>query len=128
MTEDKDYQLTEQGELFVRLMFDEDATGGDIKKAFELAGYKDTNLSHMLRSKAIQQAIKERTEEYLAANGPRAAMELIKIFRDPGKVGAKMVRDVACDVLGMNGIIKKIEQNQPIAMPNVTIVLPAKND
>lgn len=129
MSEQKKRALNPQEELFVSSLFNEELTNGDPRIAHKIAGYSpNSQVSIILKNKAIRQAIKERTEEYLAANGPKAVLELQKLLSNPNIPGAKVLKDVAGDVLDRMGIIKKIEDSQNMIVPNVTIILPPKNE
>lgn len=116
--------LTEQQEIFLEALF---AFNGDAEKARVHAGYK-TNLPTVLASKLLREAIKLRTEYYISVNGPKAALTLTGILEKPDKF-SKVKRDVSMDILGISGIVRKAEEQEAAnAVPNVTIILPPKND
>lgn len=121
--------LTSEAELFVEYLFDEELTGGNAAKAKQLAGYSaNSSVASILKSAAVREAIKQRTEEFLTANGAKAVMQIGRILSDPNIKGAKILKETAADVLDRIGVVKKMEQNQQTVVPNITIILPPKNE
>lgn len=120
----------ERRATFIEALFDESVSNGDPKIAANIAGYPPGyNLSQILNGKEVRKAIRDRCEDFLVLNGPRAVIELTKILGNPTAKGAKIRRDVAIDVLDRIGIIKKLEEQTPqVVVPNVTIILPSKNE
>jgi phage terminase small subunit len=126
MTTSQD-DLTEQQQKFVDALFDTEATAGDFAKANAIAGYAGSS-TQVLQSKAVQKAIIARTEQYIAANGPKAAINLISLLDKPTTKSAKIVLDSARDILDRAGVVKKSETELVVTAPNAIIVLPPKNN
>ena len=65
-------ELTEKQELFVNSLI---RTGGSVPKAMKTAGYEATSRSWLVNS--VSNEIVERTQNYLATHGMKAATNLI---------------------------------------------------
>ena len=125
---DKDIALTEQQEIFVTALFDENQAAGDTSIARDLAGYSPKVApAVVLKSKAVQAAIRQRTEEYLSAMGPKAAIKLSQLLDKPTTPSGKIILDTARDILDRAGVVKKAETEITLTAPNAIIILPAKN-
>jgi DNA-binding Lrp family transcriptional regulator len=98
-----DRQLTEKQQKFLDVLF-EDARGS-VVEAKKLAGYSPTQHTASIVS-SLKDEILERTNMYLAQNGPRAAMAMVGALHDPTELGIKEKMQAAKEVMDRIGIIK----------------------
>lgn len=98
-----DRQLTEKQQKFLDVLF-EDARGS-VVEAKKLAGYSPTQHTASIVS-SLKDEILERTNMYLAQNGPRAAMAMVGALHDPTELGIKEKMTAAKEVMDRIGIIK----------------------
>ena len=98
-----DRQLTEKQQKFLDVLF-EDARGS-VVEAKKLAGYSPTQHTAPNVS-SLKDEILERTNMYLAQNGPRAAMAMVGALHDPTELGIKEKMQAAKEVMDRIGIIK----------------------
>lgn len=117
----KDTGLSEREEYFLDVLFDK--ADGDFEYAMKLAGYPPSQSASTVRKKLSKQ-IKQMTKDYLVSQTPRAARELVKIFRDPSVAGAQNIIKVAENILNRGDVNK---EEAKFEMPeNVIILLPPK--
>ena len=77
-------ELTDRQEIFLDCLFDQ--ANGNLREAMKIAGYSEnTKTSTVLRT--LQDQIIDRTQMYLAANGPLAAMAMPGVLTDPTSFG-----------------------------------------
>ena len=98
-----DRQLTEKQQKFLDVLF-EDARGS-VVEAKKLAGYSPTQHTASIVS-SLKDEILERTNMYLAQNGPRAAMAMVGALHDTTELGIKEKMQAAKEVMDRIGIIK----------------------
>lgn len=96
-------QLTEKQQKFLDVLFEE--ARGNVVQAKKLAGYSETQHTASIVS-ALKDEILERTNMYLAQNGPRAAMAMVGALHDPTELGIKEKMQAAKEVMDRIGIIK----------------------
>jgi len=70
----KKKELTEKQQSFLNYLID---TGGDLKEAAELAGYKG---NHYQVIQSLKEEIVELAQDLLAHNAPQAAFKLIEVM------------------------------------------------
>lgn len=117
----KETGLSEREEYFLDVLFTEGA--GDIEYSMKLSGYPPSASVAQVRRKLSKQ-IKQLTKDYIVAQTPRAAMELVKVFRDPAVVGTQNILKAATEILNRGDVNKEEAQYE---MPeNVIILLPPK--
>jgi len=117
----KETGLDEREEYFLEVLFQE--ADGDIEYAMKLAGYPKGTSASSVRKKLSKQ-IKQYTKDYIVSQTPRAAKELVKIFRDPTTPGALNIIKVAENILNRGDVNKEEAKYE---MPeNVIILLPPK--
>ena len=96
-------QLTDQQRLFLEVLFDQ--AGGDVVKAKKLAGYHDTYPTSSVL-KTLKDEIVEATKDYIARNGPKAAIAIVGVMDNPIELGVKEKMAAAKDILDRMGVVK----------------------
>ena len=96
-------QLTEKQQKFLDVLFEE--ARGNVVQAKKLAGYSESQHTAQIVG-ALKDEILERTNMYLAQNGPRAAMAMVGALHDPTELGIKEKMQAAKEVMDRIGIIK----------------------
>ena len=96
-------KLTEKQQKFLDVLFEE--AMGSVVEAKKLAGYSPNQYTAEIVS-SLKEEILERTNMYLAQNGPRAAMAMVGALRDPTELGIKEKIHAAKEVMDRIGIIK----------------------
>jgi len=96
-------QLTEKQQKFLDVLFEE--ARGNVVQAKKLAGYSESQHTAQIVG-ALKDEILERTNMYLAQNGPRAAMAMVGSLHDPTELGIKEKMQAAKEVMDRIGIIK----------------------
>lgn len=96
-------QLTEKQQKFLDVLFEE--ARGSVVQAKKLAGYSESQHTAQIVG-ALKDEILERTNMYLAQNGPRAAMAMVGALHDPTELGIKEKMQAAKEVMDRIGIIK----------------------
>jgi hypothetical protein len=118
---DKETGLTEREQYFLDVLFEE--AGGDFEYAMKLAGYPKNYPVAKIRRQFSKQ-IKQLTKDYLVSKTPKAAIEMVKVFQDPSRVGTQNIIKVAQDILDRGDVNKEEAKYE---MPeNVIILLPPK--
>jgi DNA-binding Lrp family transcriptional regulator len=117
-------KLTEKQQKFLDVLF-EDARGS-VVEAKKLAGYSTNQHTAEIVS-ALKDEILERTNMYLAQNGPRAAMAMVGALHDPTELGIKEKMQAAKEVMDRIGIIKS-EKVQVEASGGVMILPPKRTE
>lgn len=119
-------KLTEKQERFLEALFGD--ARGDVNKACRLAGYSDgTERARVLS--ALRTEINDRTQHYLAANGPKAAMALLSIMDGGVQSGdPKDILRAAEGVLDRGGVVKQ----QPVinlgeGVEGTVFIMPTKD-
>jgi hypothetical protein len=97
-------KLTVMQEYFLDALFGE--AKGDVNKACKIAGYASgTERARILSS--LRSEINDRTQHYLAAHGPKAAMALLSIMDGDVQSGdPKDILRAAEGVLDRGGVVK----------------------
>ena len=117
-------KLTDKQQKFLDVLF-EDARG-NVVEAKKLAGYSTNQHTAEIVS-ALKDEILERTNMYLAQNGPRAAMAMVGALHDPTELGIKEKMQAAKEVMDRIGIIKS-EKVQVEASGGVMILPPKRTE
>lgn len=114
-------KLSDQQKLFLEVLFDQAA--GNVVEAKRLAGYSDTYPTTQL-VKVLQDEIIEATKDFIARNGPKAAVKMVGILDNPVALGNKEILAASKEVLDRAGVVKteKIDITS-----NGIFILPAKN-
>lgn len=117
-------QLTEKQQKFLDVLFEE--ARGNVVQAKKLAGYSETQHTASIVG-ALKDEILERTNMYLAQNGPRAAMAMVGALHDPTELGIKEKMQAAKEVMDRIGIVKS-EKVQVEASGGVMLLPPKKSE
>lgn len=117
-------QLTEKQQKFLDVLFEE--ARGNVVQAKKLAGYSETQHTASIVG-ALKDEILERTNMYLAQNGPRAAMAMVGALHDPTELGIKEKMQAAKEVMDRIGIIKS-EKVQVEASGGVMLLPPKRSE
>jgi phage terminase small subunit len=117
-------KLTEKQQKFLNVLF-EDARG-NVVEAKKLAGYSANQHTAEIVN-ALKDEILERTNMYLAQNGPRAAMAMVGALHDPTELGIKEKMQAAKEVMDRIGIIKS-EKVQVEATGGVMLLPPKRTE
>jgi len=117
-------QLTEKQQKFLDVLFEE--ARGSVVEAKKLAGYSPTQYTASI-VEALKDEILERTNMYLAQNGPRAAMAMVGALHDPTELGIKEKMQAAKEVMDRIGIIKS-EKVQIESTGGVMLLPPKKSE
>ena len=117
--------LTDKQECFLEVLFDKDVKG-DITKAAKKAGYTSPDNNAWRIARALKDQIIERTKDFLAIHGPKAASVFIAALNDgPNAPGVKEKLLAAREVLDRSGIIKT--EQITIDTPGTLFLLPLKD-
>ena len=119
-----DRKLTEKQQKFLDVLFEE--ARGSVVEAKKLAGYSSTQHTAQIVS-SLKDEIMERTNMYLAQNGPRAAMAMVGALVDPTELGIKEKMQAAKEVMDRIGIIKS-EKVQVEATGGVMLLPPKRSE
>lgn len=119
-----DRKLTEKQQKFLDVLFEE--ARGSVVQAKKLAGYSETQHTASIVG-ALKDEILERTNMYLAQNGPRAAMAMVGALHDPTELGIKEKMQAAKEVMDRIGIIKS-EKVQVEASGGVMLLPPKRSE
>ena len=96
-------ELTDRQRTFLDCLFDD--ANGNIRTAMKIAGYSEnTKTSTVLQT--LQNEIIDRTQMYLASNGPMAAMAMTGVLTDPTALGNRDRISAAREMLDRTGIVK----------------------
>ena len=115
--------LTETQEKFLDVLFNE--AKGDLRMAKDLAGYAKTSQMKQVTD-PIKDEIIELTKQYLATNGPKAAMSVVSIMDDPTALGNREKLAASKDLLDRIGL--KETEKLEIKTENPIFILPEKKD
>ncbi len=126
MVPEKKSEYTELQLRFVEALFGE--AMGDPNKAKKLAGYDPTTKTSQI-VKSVQDIILEQSRLYLAANSPRAILELLTMMVTPNEPGATTKLKVIQEILNRAGVVDKSAQGGDINISNKgrIIILPEKS-
>jgi phage terminase small subunit len=119
-----DRKLTEKQQKFLDVLFEE--AHGNVVQAKKLAGYSETQYTGSIVA-SLKDEILERTNMYLAQNGPRAAMAMVGALHDPTELGIKEKMQAAKEVMDRIGIIKS-EKVQIESTGGVMLLPPKKSE
>ena len=117
-------KLTEKQQKFLDVLFEE--AHGNVVQAKKLAGYSESQHTAQIVN-ALKEEILERTNMYLAQNGPRAAMAMVGALHDPTELGIKEKMQAAKEVMDRIGIIKS-EKVQVESIGGVMLLPPKKTE
>lgn len=114
--------LTVLQEAFLEHLFG-DAKGNPVK-AKVMAGYDPASSTKTIMN-SVSDHIVERTRQFLAENGPKAAVSLVDVMDNPSILGVAYKLSAAKDVLDRIGISKteKVELSS-----NGVFLLPPKDE
>ena len=117
-----DKQLTTKQENFLKHLLE---TGGDSKKAAELAGYT----THWFVVKSLRNEIIDLASTILAQSAPKAAMKLVNIMESDDPVPQANVRiQAAQTILDRIGLGKKDSLDVNHKVEGGLFILPAKKE
>lgn len=119
-----DRKLTEKQQKFLDVLFEE--ARGNVVQAKKLAGYSESQYTASIVA-SLKDEILERTNMYLAQNGPRAAMAMVGALNDPTELGIKEKMQAAKEVMDRIGIIKS-EKVQIESTGGVMLLPPKKSE
>lgn len=114
--------LTEKQEAFLDALFG--PANGDYSRAARLAGYSDSVKGSVV-ARSLKDEIFERTKEYIAINGPRAAHTMVSVLTEDFVPSAKEKMTASKDILDRAGFKPKDQVEVEGASP--VFILPAKD-
>lgn len=114
-------KLTDKQELFLELLFDKNIKSP--KEAAELAGYSG-NLSQIFQSKALSEAVLEKSQSFTAMHAPKAIMSLIDLLDNPNKLGAANIVSASKELLDRGGLVKKDKLQVDTTVKTAVVMLP----
>lgn len=117
-------QLTDLEDAFIEALFGE--AKGDPRAAVKIAGYP-TGTKWQTVVSNLNDHILNRTEEFLAAIAPRAALGLAEALNDPTTPGIKNAIASAMQVLDRIGISRKDRLEITSGDGSAVFILPAKD-
>ena len=120
----KNKELTEKQELFLKHL---PTTGGDPKKAAQLAGYSDSSYPAVV--KALRSEIIEIATGILAQSAPKAAMKLVDIMDSTQPIPQANVRiQAAQTILDRVGLGNKDTLDVNVNDTSGLFILPTKKE
>ena len=117
----KKKELTEMQQIFLDNVV---TTGGDLKKAAELAGYKG---NHYQVIKSLKDELVDMAQNLLAHNAPKAAMKLVEVMESDRPVPqASSKLQAAQTILDRVGVAKTERLNIDHNVSGGLFILPQK--
>ena len=117
----KKKELTEMQQIFLDNVV---TTGGDLKKAAELAGYKG---NHYQVIKSLKDELVDMAQNLLAHNAPKAAMKLVEVMDSDRPVPqANSKLQAAQTILDRVGVAKTERLNIDHNVSGGLFILPQK--
>ena len=117
----KKKELTEMQQIFLDNVV---TTGGDLKKAAELAGYKG---NHYQVIKSLKDELVDMAQNLLAHNAPKAAMKLVEVMESDRPVPqARSKLQAAQTILDRVGVAKTERLNIDHNVSGGLFILPQK--
>ncbi len=114
-------ELTEKQQIFLDNVV---STGGDLKKAAELAGYKG---NHYQVIKSLKDELVDMAQNLLAHNAPKAAMKLVEVMDSDRPVPqASSKLQAAQTILDRVGVAKTERLNIDHNVSGGLFILPQK--
>tara|TARA_R110002012_G_C11197893_1_gene559472 strand:- start:4 stop:417 length:414 start_codon:yes stop_codon:yes gene_type:complete len=114
-------ELTEMQQIFLDNVV---TTGGDLKKAAELAGYKG---NHYQVIKSLKDELVDMAQNLLAHNAPKAAMKLIEVMDSDRPVPQASTKlQAAQTILDRVGVAKTERLNIDHNVSGGLFILPQK--
>ena len=114
-------ELTEKQQIFLDNVV---STGGDLKKAAELAGYKG---NHYQVIKSLKDELVDMAQNLLAHNAPKAAMKLVEVMESDRPVPqASSKLQAAQTILDRVGVAKTERLNIDHNVSGGLFILPQK--
>ena len=114
-------ELTEMQQIFLDNVV---TTGGDLKKAAELAGYKG---NHYQVIKSLKDELVDMAQNLLAHNAPKAAMKLVEVMESDRPVPqASSKLQAAQTILDIDGVAKTERLNIDHNVSGGLFILPQK--
>ena len=118
--------ITDMQERFLEALFEKEAKG-DLQKAAQIAGYNRPDSNAWRIARALKDEIIERTKEYLAVHGPKAASAFITALNDGlNAPGVKERLLAAREILDRSGVIKT--EQITLDTPSAIFFLPEKDN
>ena len=115
-------ELTEMQQIFLDNVV---TTGGDLKKAAELAGYKG---NHYQVIKSLKDELVDMAQNLLAHNAPKAAMKLVEVMESDRPVPqASSKLQAAQTILDRVGVAKTERLNIDHNVSGGLFILPQKD-
>ena len=96
-------ELSDRQQKFLDALFEE--ANGSFRVAMDVAGYSKTTKPMSVVS-FLREEVIERTQTYLAANGPLAAVAMTGVIVDPTALGNRDKLSAAREILDRTGIVK----------------------
>lgn len=96
-------ELSDRQQKFLDALFEE--ANGNFRVAMDVAGYSKTTKPMSVVS-FLREEVIERTQTYLAANGPLAAVAMTGVIFDPTALGNRDKLSAAREILDRTGIVK----------------------
>ena len=117
----KEIALTNKEEAFIEHLFE---TGGKIKLAAELAGYKHAETYGYVLRKRLAKEIAEAAQHYLSFNAPRAAKKIVDTMDEDNPNPIQFA--AAKDILDRAGAKPKPEEVAQVSVKANIFILPEK--
>jgi|TARA_R100001480_G_scaffold71682_1_gene82827 hypothetical protein len=117
-------ELTPKQEAFIDALIE---NGGNVSQAMKLAGYEPTSRTWLVNS--VSSEIVERTQNYLAAHGMKAANNLITALDEDGTTPKGELRLKAAEsLLNRIGIGSRETIDHNVTAIHGVVLLPNKQD
>ena len=117
-------ELTPKQEAFIDALIQ---NGGNISQAMRTAGYEQTSRAWLVKS--VSEEIVERTQNYLAAHGMKAASNLITALDEDGTTPKGELRLKAAEsLLNRIGIGSRETVDHNVTAMHGVVILPNKQE
>ena len=117
-------ELTPKQEAFIDALIQ---NGGNVSQAMRTAGYEQTSRAWLVKS--VSEEIVERTQNYLAAHGMKAASNLITALDEDGTTPKGELRLKAAEsLLNRIGIGSRETVDHNVTAMHGVVILPNKQD
>ena len=117
-------ELTPKQEAFIDDLIQ---NGGNVSQAMRTAGYEQTSRAWLVKS--VSEEIVERTQNYLAAHGMKAASNLITALDEDGTTPKGELRLKAAEsLLNRIGIGSRETVDHNVTAMHGVVILPNKQD
>lgn len=116
--------MTEKQTAFLEALFSDECRG-DVRRAMDVAGYSKNSAPSAVLA-PLQDAIFEKTKEFISSNGPKAAFSMLDVMGDPTALGNKEKLSAAKDFLDRGGF--KATEKVEVKAESPLFILPPKGE